>query len=140
MGKWLAGIAAAIVGGSALWFLTNAIYPHLLHKDGGPPPPDIRVECTPTPSTIAPGGATELTIKVTRNGIPIEGATVKVDWGNKAESQNTVSGGMLRVFWTAPNPSASGYVFPVEANLAGVRTAEGELEGYARTNCQILVH
>jgi hypothetical protein len=141
MGKWFAGIAATIVGGSVLWFLTNAFYPHLFGKNDGPTlPPDIRVECTPTPSTIAPGGTTELTIKVTRNGIPIEGAAVKVDWGAKPGSQDTVSGGMLKVLWTAPNPSAGGYVFPVEANLAGVRTAQGELEGSARTNCEILVH
>ena len=142
MGKWFAGIAAAIVGGSALWFLTNALFPRLLQKKPAPPlPPDVRVECSPSPATVAPGGTSELTIKVTRNGIPVEGAAVFIDWESWGESPgHTASGGIFRTLWTAPSPAAGGYVFPVRADLAGVRTAQGDLDGVAGTDCQILVH
>jgi len=139
MGKWLGGILATLIGGSLLWFLTNAVFPGLLQRNSPPTPPDIRVECIPTPPTVAPGGTTELVIKVTRNGVPVEGAAVTFKQEKAASPLRTVSGGVLRSFWTAPNPASSGYVFPVYADLSGVRTASGELEGHARTDCEVLV-
>jgi hypothetical protein len=140
MGKWFAGILAALIGGTVLWFLTNAVFPRLLQKDPAPVPAEIRVECIPSPPTVSPGGTTELTIKVTRNGVPVEGAAVIFKPEDAASPARTVSGGILRTIWTAPNPSAAAYVFPVNVDLKGVRTATEELDGYSGTNCQVLVH
>lgn len=141
MGKWFAGILAAIIGGSLLWFLTNRLCPSLFSDDPAPPaPPEIVVECTPSPSTIAPGASTELTIKVTRGGIPIQGAAVYFDAAQTTNAATTGSGGTWRTTWTAPNPAAAAYVFPVYANLNGVRTGGEELFGTGGTNCQVLVH
>ena len=140
MGKWFAGILATIVGGSLLWFLTNRLYPdHFRHDPPPAAPPEITVECVPSPSTIAPGASTELGIKVTRGGVPVQGAAVYFDAANPAESARTGSGGIWRQIWTAPNPAAPGYVFPVYANLDGVRTSTEELWGVASTDCQVLV-
>ena len=139
MGKWLAGILGTVIAGALLWLLTDALFPRLLHKEAIPVADDVRVECIPTPATIAPGETTELTVRVTRNGAPVEGAAV---YFKPEEAQNpirTVSGGMIRVPWKAPNPSASAYVFGVNVNLDGIRTAQGELSGSYGTDCEVMV-
>ncbi len=140
MGKWLAGILAAVLGGSILWFLTNRLYPNLFRNDPPPAaPPACPVECTPSPATIAPGATTGLVIKVTRGGVPVEGAAVYFDAAKPEESARTGSGGIWRQTWTAPNPAAPGYVFPVYSKVDGVRTSTEELFGSAGTDCQVLV-
>jgi hypothetical protein len=137
MRKWLAGILATIIGGSALWFLTNEWFPQVMRSSPTPVPAEVRVECSPNPGTVAPGGTTELTVRVTFNGSPVEGAVVR--FRPEEGGATTVSGGILRTTWTAPNPSASGYIFPVYADLRGIRTPTGELYGNAKTDCQVLV-
>ena len=147
MGKWIAGILATILGGSLMWFLTNGVFPHWLRKDQTPAPKAVTVACTPTPPSIQPGGTSEVLVTVTRGGQPLEGATVSLDiggghfsGGTTTATGTTYSGGMFRVAWTAPNPSAASYVFPADVSLDGLRTAEGELSGHYRTTCEILVH
>jgi hypothetical protein len=137
MGKWLAGVLATLVAGSVLWFLTDEVLPRAMRDAPVPTPPEVRVECTPDPGTVPPGGTTELTVRVTLNGSPVEGAVVRLD--REEAGLPTVSGGILRRTWTAPNPSASAYIFPVYADLTGIRTPTGELYGSGTTNCQVLV-
>lgn len=139
MAKWLVGLVGAVITGSVLWFLTDALFPKLFHEEKAPQPDEIRVECIPTPPTIAPGEVTELLVKVTRNGVPVEGAAVYFKREEAKDPARTVSGGIYRFPWRAPNPSASAYIFPVYADLAGVRTPQGELFGFAGTDCQVLV-
>lgn len=139
MGKWIAGVLGAVVTGAVVWLLTNAVFPRFLREESPPPPDRIAVECSPEPHTVPPGGTTELTVKVTRNGAPVEGAAVIFRPEEATVPARTASGGILRVPWTAPNPAASSYVFPVNVDLAGIRTSEGELQGTATTNCQVMV-
>jgi hypothetical protein len=140
MARWLAGIVATLLGGSVLWFLTNGVFPNVLHDPPRPQPPSVGVECTPSPSTIHAGGSTELTIRVTYNDRPVEGAALRISWESPPVEAYTLSDGIYRLTWTAPNPSAAGYVFPVTASVDGVRTASAILAGQASTNCQILVN
>ena len=146
MSKWLAGIFGTILAGGLLWVLTNTVFPRWFAKSPPLPGNDVRVECTANPSTVAPGASTEVTVKVIRNGTPLEGAAVSLSVGGGLFTSNTTtatgttySGGVFRITWRAPSPSASGYVFPAVVDLAGIRTAEGELQGEFRTNCEILV-
>jgi len=141
MGKWIAGIVGAVITGAILWVLTDRYLPILFPDRSHPPPPPgdaIRVECTANPATVAPGGTTEISIKVTNGGEPVEGATVELPGGGGAGE--TYSGGIFRTTWTAPSPSAAAYVFPANVKLADLRTAKGELNGSYGTNCEILVH
>jgi hypothetical protein len=138
MWKWIAGIAGAVITGTLLWVLTNVFFPQWFSHRTPPPEDKIRVECSTNPATVSPGGVTEISVKVMLNDEPVEGAAVKlhIDGGRTGR---TYSGGVYRTTWTAPSPSSSGYVFPAEVDLEGVRTPKGELHGHGRTDCEILV-
>ena len=135
-----------MITGSLLWYLTTVIFPKWFTDDPPPPVKQVRVECSGNPSTVAPGGLSEITVRVTRGGEPLEGASVTLSVGGgqfssgtTSTSGHTYSGGMFRTGWRAPSPSSAGYVFPAEVDLKGIRTSEGELEGHYRTDCEILV-
>jgi hypothetical protein len=132
VGKWIAGIIAAIIGGVAIWALTTLLPKHF-ETPPAPPPVDDRVvvSCTPNPSTVAPGGTSELTLKVTKGGQPVENAQLKMgqeDWGA------TLSDGTERVPWKAPVNAAAAYVFRVTASLS-----EHDGGGGGEGDCQILI-
>lgn len=59
--------------------------------------------------------------------------------GGPSATGDTYAGGIFRATRIAPSPSSGAYVFPAVVNLAGIRTAEGELDGTYRTSCDILV-
>ena len=146
LGKWIAGIVAAVIGGVVIWLITNAVFPRWFSPPPPPPEDNTYVECTAHPATVSPGGLAEITVKVMRDNEPVEGAAVKLSLesgsftsGTTTASGNTYSGGVFRTTWRAPSPSAAGYVFPAEVDLDGVRTAKGEMHGHYRTNCQVLV-
>jgi hypothetical protein len=146
MGKWIAGIAGAVIAGAVLWLLTNVLFTRWFSHPPPPPEDNVRVECSAIPATLSPGGVAQITVKVTRGSEPVEGAAVKFgiggglfDSGTTTTSGHTYSGGVFRTTWTAPSPSAAAYVFPADVDLQGVRTAKGELQGHYRTNCEILV-
>jgi hypothetical protein len=147
VGKWIAGLVGAVITGSLVWYLTTIVLPKWFADDPPPPPAkQVRVECLPNPATIAPGGLSEITVRVTRGGEPLEGAAVSMSVGGgqfssgtATTSGQTYSGGVFRTTWRAPSPSAAGYVFPAEVDLKGIRTSEGELEGHFRTDCEVLV-
>ena len=132
MGKWIAGIIAAIIGGVAIWALTGFLQKRI---DPPPPPPPVDdrvlVSCTPNPPTVAPGATSELTLKVTRGGQPVENAALKMgneDWGS------TLSDGTERVKWKAPAQSAGAYVMRVTATLS-----DHDGGGGGAGDCQILI-
>ena len=146
MWKWIAGIIGAVITGTLLWVLTNVYFPQWFSHRPPPPEDKVGVECSANPSTVSPGGVAEISVKVMRNGEPVEGAVVKMNVGGgsfgsgaTSTSGRTYSGGVFRTTWTAPSPSAGGYVFPAEVDLEGIRTAKGELHGHYRTDCEILV-
>lgn len=153
MKKWLVGALGTIVIGSIMWLLTQLLFPNLFRslipkQPVAPPQPKVvRVDCSANPATVRPGGSTEVEVTVTRGGEPLEGASVALTVGGGAfaggglsAGGDTYSGGIFRTTWTAPSPSSDAYVFPAVVNLAGIRTAEGDLDGTYRTNCEILVH
>jgi hypothetical protein len=135
-----------------MWLLTELLFPNLFGSLRPKPPETpqqpkvVRVECLANPPTVRPGASTEIQVKVTRGGEPVEGASVALsvgggtfgDGGREATGY-TYSGGVSRSIWTAPSPSAGAYVFPAIVSLNGIRTAEGDLEGTYRTDCNILV-
>jgi hypothetical protein len=148
MGKWIAGILGAVLTGVILWVLTDKVLPVWFAgaSHDAPIADTTRVECVASPATVAPGGTTEISVKVFDHDGPIEGATVDLaigggtfgSQGTTAKGE-TYSGGIFRTTWKAPSPSAAGYVFPANVTLDGLRTAKGELHGAYRTNCEILV-
>jgi hypothetical protein len=147
MGKWTLGLFGSIIVGGILWVLTTILFPRVF--DGfipaprvePPPQKVVRVECFANPPTIAPASTTEITLRVTRGGEPVEGAAVSLTIPNSDEkaSGTTLSAGLFRVPWTAPKNSASSYVFPANVALDGVRTDKEELSGQFRTFCEIVV-
>jgi hypothetical protein len=147
MGKWALGLVGSIITGVVLWLLTTVFFPRLfsdiMPAAPVPPPPTkvVRVECTANPPTVAPGSTTEISVKVTRGGEPVEGAAVTMTVPNTGSeaSGTTYSGGVFRLPWTAPRNSASAYVFPASVKLDGVRTPEEELFGSFGTTCEIFV-
>jgi hypothetical protein len=146
MGKFIAGIAGAVIAGALLWLITNALFPQWFSTPTPLPVEKVRVECSANPTKVSPGGVTEVTVKVMLGDEPVEGATVKLkagggmfNSGTTTTSGYTYSGGIFRTTWTAPLPSAGSYVFPADVDLKGVRTQKAELEGQFRTNCEILV-
>ena len=135
-----------------MWLLTQLLFPSLFGWLKPKPvnelqPKVVRVECSANPPTVRPGGSTEIQVTVTNGGEPLEGASVALSvgggtfsGGGQNASGDTYSGGVFRTIWTAPSPSAGGYVFPAVVSMHGIRTAEDVLEGTFRTNCEILVH
>lgn len=147
MGKWIAGLIGTLMVGVLMWFLTERFFPEWFPARA-PPAADKRVAvlCSAVPERVQPGGTTEVVLKVTRGGEPVEGASVsmKIGGGHFGSGKtsifgNTYSGGVFRTLWTAPSPSAGGYVFNADVNLDGLRTDDGELSGQYRTTCHIVV-
>ncbi len=149
---WVLGSLGTIAVGTVMWLLTELLFPNLFGSlrpkppITPPAPKVVRVDCSANPPTVRPGGSTEVLVRVTRAGEPVEGASVALSVGGgrfgdggREVTGSTYSGGVSRAIWTAPSPSAGAYVFPAVVSLNGVRTAEGELEGTYRTECNILV-
>lgn len=147
MWKAIGGVAASVIAGLIIWYVTTVLYPRLTSEPPPPPPAkEIMAQCDVTPPTVAPGGSTDVVVHVTRGGGALEGATVNLAVGggrfasgSTKEEGRTYSGGVYRTTWTAPSPAAAGYNMPAIVNVDGMRTSDGELSGTVRTDCFVRV-
>jgi hypothetical protein len=140
--KWIGGILAAVIGGSLLWMLTNKVFPDWFPAPPPPPQPNILgVECAANPWNVSPGGTSEITVKVLRNGEPLERAPVQISsgggtfaTGNPNIQGETYSGGVYHATWTAPDGSMT-YRMSVTASSS----RHSKEHRSARTTCQVTV-
>ena len=109
MRKWVAGILAAVIGGVLIWLLTDRLLPRWLDSSAGPVEPNYQVACYLNPPRISAGQRTEVLVKVTRDGVPLEGAVLEIGAGAGRFEQAgnivtgvTSSGGTFRATWNPP--------------------------------------
>lgn len=128
MRGWIAGVLAAILSGVIIWALTT-YGPKYFERPPTPPPVDnsLHVKCSGIPTTVPPGGSSEITVSVLRQGLPVENATVKIEVGGGAfpasslvttAGGSTFSDGIVRTVWKAPMPAAATYEFRATADTS----------------------
>ena len=151
MAKWLAGIAAAVITGVLIFWLTEGL------KQPTPSPPlntnpssvlprvsqisshvngdAITVTCSANPYVLGAGDQTELVIQaISSQNAPVSDANVRVDSGGGAfisSDSPTVIGrtdysGSFRTRWKSPSPAAKGYVMGVTVSKQGFVEGHGE--------------
>ncbi len=151
MGKWLAGIAATVIAGVLIYWLTQGFRqptptpppyqpsPNVPYGNSSNNPPvsggAITVRCSANPHVLHPGDQTELVIQaISTQNTPVSGANVRIDAGGGvfiSSGSLTVIGltdysGSFHTIWRAPSPAAKGYGMDVTVSKEGFVEGRGE--------------
>lgn len=151
MVKWLAGIAATVIAGVLIFWLTQGLRPPTSSPSPYTPPPGIApgsppsspnvmggpitVRCSANPHVLRPGNQTELVIQaISSQNSPVSDANVRIDSGGGtfiSSGSLTVIGrtdysGSFRTMWRSPSPASRGYVMSVAVSKQGFIEGRGE--------------